>query len=250
MQPINREDLIAAVRAAVEPMETAYAMFEGGSAAFGRNDQWSDLDLQIICADDAVQAVAAQVEEALTRIAEVELRFEMPQPTWHGHFQIFYRFANASPFLLLDLAIMQVSSPQKFLDPEIHGERILIFDKGDYTKIEPLDQQDFVKKMEAGLDYQRGRFEIGRLFVTKELNRENPIGALAFYYGLTLAPLVSLLRARYNPYHYNFGAHSLQHDLPTEVLERLRKLYFVSDTEDLRAKHAKATQWFDEVSSV
>lgn len=247
MQPINREDLIAAVRAAAEPMKEAYALFEGGSAAFGRNDQWSDLDLQIICADDAVQALAERVEAALARITQIELRFEMPQPTWHGHFQVFYRFANASPFLLLDLAIMKAGSQNKFLEPEIHGQRRVYFDKGDFTKVGPLDPADFQKTLQAGLDLQRGRFEIGRLFVTKELNRGNPIGALAFYHGLTLAPLVTLLRARHAPFHYNFGAHSIQHDLPVEVVERLSELYFVRDAEDLRAKHAQATQWFDEL---
>lgn len=249
MQPVTREDLIAAVRGAVEPMEEAYALFEAGSAAFGRNDQWSDLDLQIICADDAVEAVAARVEESISKIAEIELRFVMPQPAWHGHYQVFYRFANASPFLLLDLAIMKVSSENKFLETEIHGQARVIFDKGAYTRPPKLDPAAFQKSMQAGLDYQRGRFEIGRLFVTKELNRGNPIGALAFYYGLTLAPLVTLLRAKHAPYHYNFGAHSIQYDLPAEALERLCGLYFVRDADDLRAKHAQATQWFDELSA-
>lgn len=248
MKPIDRKEILSAIRARIEPDPDVLAMFEGGSAAFRRSDEWSDIDLQIITAENAVARAAELAEEALAGVAEIEMRVELPMPTWHGHYQIFYRFANASPFLLLDLVIMQVSSPNKFLEREIHGERVVHFDKGDYTHPPALDEAEFALSRARAMDLQRGRFEIGRLFVTKEINRSNPIGALAFYYSMTLNPLVMALRTQHAPYHYNFGTHSIQHDLPGDVLARLEQLYFVKDGEDLRNKHAEATQWFDELT--
>lgn len=247
MQLIDRNDLLKILQEALEPEESVLAMFEGGSAAFGRADEWSDLDLQFVTRDDAVEQTAAKVEEVLAGITEIDLRYEISQPAWHGHYQVFYRFKNASPFLLLDLVIMKVSNPLKFLEPEIHGNRLVYFDKDQYTIVPPLDEGEFRQSMERAVLNQKLRFELGRLFTTKELNRGNPLVALGFYYQLTLAPLVYLLRSRYSPYHYNFGLHSIQYDLPGDVLRRLQELYFVGDGEDLQRKHAEATRWFDEL---
>ena len=39
---------MAALRTALEPLPGALALWQGGSAAFGRADAWSDLDLYVL----------------------------------------------------------------------------------------------------------------------------------------------------------------------------------------------------------
>ncbi len=37
------------------------------------------------------RSIADIVERALESVSPIALRFEVPQPTWHGHYQAFYR---------------------------------------------------------------------------------------------------------------------------------------------------------------
>ncbi|MBF8284247.1 MAG: Nucleotidyltransferase protein, partial [Anaerolineales bacterium] len=42
--PITRSSILTALRAALEPLPYVHAIWEGGAAAFGRVDEWSDCD--------------------------------------------------------------------------------------------------------------------------------------------------------------------------------------------------------------
>ena len=48
--PLTRAEILVTLRAALEPLPYTHALWEGGAAAFGRVDDWSDIDLQV---DDA-----------------------------------------------------------------------------------------------------------------------------------------------------------------------------------------------------
>jgi len=41
---VTRSSILSALRAALEPLPFVHAMWEGGAAAFGRVDEWSDGD--------------------------------------------------------------------------------------------------------------------------------------------------------------------------------------------------------------
>src|SRR5262245_27231952 len=129
MPTLTREQILTVLQKALEPLPYAHAMWQGGAAAFNRVDEWSDIDLQIDVDDDCVVEAYAVVDATLAEHAPVVLKYELPQPTWHGHYQAFYRFRDASEFLLLDCVVMKHSNPNKFLEPEIHGEAAVLFDK-------------------------------------------------------------------------------------------------------------------------
>jgi hypothetical protein len=101
-------------------------MWLGGSAAFKRSDEWSDIDLQVDVADERAGEILPRVEAALERLSPIDLKFEVPQPSWHGHIQAIYRLKHASPYLLVDIAVIKSSNPNKFLQPEIHGEAVAL----------------------------------------------------------------------------------------------------------------------------
>jgi hypothetical protein len=230
---LTREEILAALRARLEPLDYVQAMWEGGAAAFNRVDEWSDIDLQIAVDDDRVAEVFPIVEEVLRALSPIDLRYEIPQPAWHGHAQVFYRLSNASQFLLLDFVVMKRSNPLKFLEPEIHGNAVVHFDKSNVTQVEPLDL--------------RVNFDLFQSLTLKELERHNAIEALAFYQGFTLRPLVEFLRILYAPTRYNFHTRYVYYDLPADVVRRLETLFFVQNEDDLRAKREQAEQWFYEI---
>jgi hypothetical protein len=119
---LTRQQILDAVIAALQPLDYVFAMWEAGAAAFNRLDQWSDLDLMIDADDERTVDVQAAFEAAIQELSPIQLKYEEPQPTWHGHAQAFYRLRDASPFLMLDVVFLKHSHPDKFLEYEIHGE--------------------------------------------------------------------------------------------------------------------------------
>lgn len=245
---LTRQQILGALERALEPLDYVHAMWQGGAAAFGRVDEWSDIDLQVDVDDDRVADTFTVIEETLAGLSPIELRNEIPQPSWHGHAQVFYRLRDASPYLMLDIVVIQGSNPNKFLQPEIHGRPVVQFDKSGVVRFQPLDRGAFVAALQARLEVLRRTFDLYRTLTLKELNRGNAIEAFSFYQGFTLRPLVEVLRIRYAPFRYNFHARYLYYDLPPDVVARLEHLFFVSDGESLRVRHREAEEWFNEVS--
>jgi hypothetical protein len=185
-------------------------------------------------------------EAALSALSPITLRYEIPQPTWHGHWQVLYRLRDASEFLVIDLVVMKHSNPNRFLEPEIHGEVLVHFDKRDVTKVKALDRDGHLARLRARVETLRVLFSIFQILTEKELNRSNMIEALHFYQNYTLRPLVEVLRIKYTPFHYNFHARYIHYELPGEVVKKLETLFFVRDGEDLRRKRDEAERWFHE----
>lgn len=248
-KPIDRSQVLGAIKAALLPVPFAIAMWEGGAASFGRIDEWSDIDLQVAAQDGHVEEIFPIVERAVAELSPIDLKYELPRPSWHGHLQNFYRLRDASPYLLIDLVVMRVSAPEKFLQPEIHGSAIRHFDKANVLRAPRFDQAAFDARLKDRVESLRVTFELFRPLTLKELNRGNAIEAVAFYQSWVLRPLVEVLHIRHAPFHYNFNTRYVQHDLPKPVLDKLQPLYFVRDPKDLRAKREEAENWFHETLS-
>lgn len=245
--PVGREELGQALRVALEPWAWCVAMWEGGSAAFGRADEHSDLDAQIIVADGSEAEAFAAVEAALAAIAPIRRCYELPQPTWHGAQQKFYQLEGLPDSLMVDLCVVSQSQEWRFTERELHGEPVVYFDKTGAVKRTSLDPAEQRAEIEKRLTSLRGTFEMFQVLTLKELARGQALDALHYYLGHTLRPLTELLRIRYCPMRIIFGARYAQVDLPREVFERLQSLYFIADADDLSAKHASAGRWFAEV---
>lgn len=243
---LTREHILTSLQSAIEPLPYAHAMWQGGAAAFNRVDEWSDIDLQIDVDDDRVADACAVVDATLAEHAPVAIKFELPPPTWHGHYQAFYRFRDASEFLVLDLVVMKHSNPNKFLEPEIHGEKVVVFDKDNTLNVPPLDRVAWADKLRSRLASLRVMFELFQPFTEKELKRGNAIEAVMYYHSLVLRPLVEVLRIQHAPARYNFHTRYVYYDLPADLVRALEPLFFPRDGDDVRAKQAQAAQMFAE----
>jgi hypothetical protein len=246
---LTREEILTALMNALQPIDEVYALWEAGAAAFHRIDQWSDIDLMVDVQDNYVAQTWALIETVLFSLSPIELRYELPQPAWHGHTQVFYRLKNASPLLFVDALVMQHSNPNKFLEVEQHGQPRVLFDKLGVTQPPSFDPQALHVKLYRQLQQMKVTFDLFQVETTKELNRGNNIEAISFYYASTLRPLVELLRIRYMdvPARHKFYTRYIQYDLPKGVVDKLGRLYFVQDASDLAIKHRQAGEWFHQV---
>lgn len=240
----DRETIIQALAAALRPLKHVHAMWEGGAAAFGRSDQWSDIDLYVDADDASVAGIAPVVEAALERLARIELKYLPPVPPPGNYLHLVYRLQGTPKWLLIDMAVVKHSSPDKFLEPELHGESRFIFNKGGAITCPPADRARLAAERKASLERTRLRFDLLSCFVAKEIARGNHVEALDIYQRLILGSLVEALRAEYDPLRYNYGPRYLKYHLPREVVARLERLYFVKDAEDLEAKYREAEAWF------
>jgi len=246
MTLLDRDTILSTLKAALEPLPYTHAMWEGGAAAFNRVDEWSDIDLQVDVDDDHVADVQAVVETALLGLSPFTHRHEMPQPAWHGHYQTFYQFEKASPFLLLDFVVMKHSAPEKFIQPEQHGQAVVHFDKSGVVSAPPFNQAAHKAKIEQRLIALQALFPMFQTLTLKEIYRHNNLEAMAFYNAWTLRPLLEILRIRYCPDRFDFFSRYVYYDLPRDVVQQIEPLYFVSNISDLVTKREKAERLFNE----
>ncbi len=245
----ERNSIIETLNTAFKDLPYALAMWQGGSAAFNRNDEWSDIDLVLIVEDGAQQQAMSLAELTLQSNFGIDTSFEIEPPAWPDMVQTFFRLKNTSPFLLVDFAILPVSAHSKFLEPEIHGSAVALFDKQNILSVAPLNQQALRQTLRARVILQRKRFDIFWVLAEKELHRNKEVDAFIFYWSYTLAPLIEMLRITYCPHHWNFGSRYLKEHLPAEVYSQLKPLFFVTGTNDLAEKNQQARQWFSSAAA-
>ncbi len=242
MHPIERADLVATLRGALESNAAVDAAWEGGSAAFSALDPYSDVDAVAVVADDAVESSFAGVEAALNTLSPVTLRCDMPAAP--GYTQKFYRLRDASEFLVVDLVFIRRSDPLLFRDVELHGHGQIWFDRAGLLKESHIDEAADLALARARIPVLRDAFAMFQHIPTKERLRGRAVEALHFYQAMTLRPLVEAIRLLHCPSRRIFGTRYLARDLPAAVVERIVELSFVVDLADLEKKHASAQQWF------
>lgn len=240
---LRREQIVDTLVRVLEPLDHVNGVWQGGAAAFGRVDEWSDIDLVIDAADDRAADVWPVIERAIESLGAVESRFVNEHPPLGLHSQRFYRLREAGPYLLLDICVFRASTQNKLLDPQTHGNAIVHFDRTGVTRPRASDPAAREAEIRARIESLRVTFPLFQSLVLKELNRGNTIEALAFYHAFTLRPLVELLRIRHCPARYQFHTRYVYYDLPADVVERLERLYFVRDVDDLARRQSAAAEW-------
>jgi hypothetical protein len=248
MKQLNRNDVVNALVNALEPLDYVHAFWEGGAAGFDRADMWSDIDAQAIVDDDRIEDAFKVVDAAVEKMGGTVAKFRLPEPTWHGHSQCFYKLKNASPFLLIDLAIMKEhTEADKFDVWATHGKPIVKFDKKGQIVEKKLEPEAHATAIMKRLDLLKNLFEIFYIMPMKETNRKNHVEAMLFYLGQTYRPLVEVLRMKHCPQRYNYATRYVYYDLPPKVVKRLESLTFFRP-EDMEAKVEEVRKWFWEVA--
>jgi predicted nucleotidyltransferase len=232
---------------ALEHQESVDAMWLGGSKAFGRNDDLSDLDIVLQVEPAVIDRIFALCRTVLEEVSPVSVEYRLPEPTWHGMSQTFYQLRDAPEHLMIDLCIRprgKTDGPQ-FNEIEIHGNPEILFDKCNCVNPMHIDMDEQRAKAQAQIPDLRSRYLLFRHLPRKEQARGHPVDALNFYNQMLLATLLRLLRIRHTPAQFDWGARYLKHQLPADVYARLEPLYFVRDMKDLAVKYQQCREWIE-----
>ena len=126
-------------------------------------------------------------------------------------------------------------------NPARHGQRVVLFDKGDYA----ARDGDGLALRTPDLDSLEARFQLFAPFVAKEVARGRPMDAWRFWTGTVVPTLIAVLRLHHAPERADFGSRYLHEDLPAGEADRLALLVYVSDYRKLPAAVEEATAWFN-----
>lgn len=232
-----RNRITTAVCDALEPLPSVLAAWEGGSAAFGTVDRYSDIDLNVLVDDDAsLDHLYAAAEASLHAVS----------PITASHYVApgrYYKLRDGGEFLFVDLSFFRAGAPDQPLEIERHGRAQPLFDKGDWLRPRRVDEDALAAKRDVRLRELRSWFIVSQSFVRKAVLRGHEVEALASFWGYTLRPLVELLRMRYCPVRWDFGMRYLERDLPPGEYARLRDLVFVRDLAAIEAHLDQAGAW-------
>jgi len=241
-----RQIILAKIVSTLQPLDFVLGLWQGGSAAHGYTDEWSDLDIAVVVEDNCVQQTFDIVEKALAEIGEIELKYRVPEPAWHGQSQCFWRLKETPPFLLIDFAVFRRSSNNEFLEIERHGNVPIAFDKANLIVPPHLDTNKHFSQMLARFNEIKIRFDLLQPLVKKEIYRGHLVDAIGNYHDWTLLPLVELLGMIYRPHRYDFELKYFSRDFPPEIVARVAPLFCIANLEDLAVKQQIAEAFFAE----
>ncbi len=243
---VTRAALVQALQCALEPLPFVRAAWEGGSAAFGSEDAWSDVDAVAVADEAHTDATFAAVEAALERLSPIALVH--PVTGTPGYAQRFYRLRDAGEFLVVDCVVLPAGQPLRFREVELHGRGRTWFDRdGHLAEERHLDASADAAASRERVPALASAFAMFQHLVTKDRLRGRTVDALAFYQVYTLRPLIEALRLLHAPHTRIFGPRYVQRDLPAPTAAALARLSCVRDLDDLAAQHAAACRWFDQV---
>jgi hypothetical protein len=247
---VRREQIIEVLRRALDPLAPVNAAWLGGSDAFGRADELSDVDLQVDVDDGYVAATFGAIEASLAAASPIVARLVMPMPTWHGHAQRFYRLRDTSEFTAVDVVVFERSDPRRYYNQtERHGSPLVLFDRIGVVGPVALDRGELGETLAGAVAAIHDRLPFTLPLVAKELRRGDALAALSAYHSYVLRPLVTLYRVRHTPARHQFGVRYTRDDLPADVQATLRELSFVADLEDLAAKLPRARRLLGELAA-
>ena len=209
------------------------AAFEGGSAATGRLDRYSDVDLYIVAEATRFDSLFETIEAALQTFTSIAHVWPVAPPPWPGFAQKIYLVDGAPQYFMLDCCVLQRQTAQLFLQPERHGEARVLHDPQQLLRAAPFDRPAWSERLRARHSQIGAAFPIYRLLVEKEVERGHTLDAVAFYQ-VILRLFIELAGIVYRPERYDYGWRYLHSDLPLALQQDLVRWALPASVDSIR----------------
>jgi len=248
MKPTEfRDTLRNRIMAVFEPDPGILAAWEGGSAATGYLDDYSDLDLGIVVRNDYVEESFKLFEDLLEADYGIKHRLRIPEPAWHGHSQCFYFLKTSPPLFYVDFLVEKESAENRLIEPDRHGISLVWLNRSGI--LSPLATPVDTMKEKCRLFFRRQmeNYPIFDTQVRKQILRGRKIDAMLEYQIFIQRVLAGFLNLKYRPAKYDFGIRYGDRDYPAEVAERVCRLFYPGSPGDLESGFEEASAWAQEL---
>jgi predicted nucleotidyltransferase len=229
-----RSRVTARVVAALREEDAVEAVLEGGAAARGRADEYSDIDLMVVAPLECASRLFERTEEALADIAPIVHVWSVEPPGFPDMAQRFYFLADAPRFFALDCSVLSPAAVASFLERERHGEPIVWLDRRGSISVRPVDQAALAKRRRHRLGQLRGMVPVYAMLVDKEIARGHPLEALGFYQVLVRA-LIELLGMQHRPERFDFAWRYVERELPADAQALIARHAYIAGADALAA---------------
>jgi hypothetical protein len=229
--------------------EDVVAAWEGGSAATGFEDEFSDLDLVIICKDSAVERIFEEFDERLGKNYGILNKFRVPEPAWHGFSQCYYQIDKVHPLFYLDISLIKQSLPDKFTESDRHGNAVVWFEKEKILDSTPTEQEKVGKKAKHFYQIATQSDFITIIEIQKAIARNRYAEAFPIYFQFIARNLAILLNLKYRPAKVDFGLRYGYRDYEKADFEFIELLMKVSSIKELEEKFLLAKKRFYELKN-
>ncbi len=245
------DDVLAWLRTYAAGDPHVHAVWIGGSVATGGYDDWSDIDVEVLCA--AGQSVRAHDALLAAAAFPVVSTWRLPAGTWPDGRQSFLTLhadpgALAEPTRIVDLHVHDDTPEARRVDARRHGRLLVLHDPDGIVEQADDDERGLVRRRVLELDQIAQRRDIGGWLVARSDARSQPAEATALYLRFGLMALVTLLRNEACPWRFDYGLRYLDTDLPPDVRARVESL--LPGAAPLAELSATCFAWMDELLAV
>ena len=238
---MTRQALRGALAEALARCPAALALWEGGSAAFGRADDRSDLDLGLLARAGRNAEVWSAVDGVFAALGGLVLRWHEPAPLFPGLDKRIYRPRAAARWLQADIGIFPETARELHVQPERHGRITVLFDHaGRLAAPPPGDAAAHRQRLGEALHQNLLKWQAYHGWFRKELARGRGVDAFMMHLHLTVVPLLAVLNLRHRPHRWDFGFRYLKEELPADAVRTVERLCYVAGPEELEERFAEA----------
>ena len=216
------------------------AAWEGGSAATGYLDEYSDLDLVIVTEEECTEQVFSLVDSHFSQRYGIESRFRLPEPTWHGMSQCFYLLKDFPACFYCDIAVVTKANPNKLTEPDRHGNAVVWFDQQGVFAAESTSEQKRTELVKRVLKSTTALDFLMLAELQKSLLRNNWPAALMNWLSFLNRCLLPLLNIRHRPAKADFGIRYMEREFPPDMVSRLENYLRCASVDDISRHWATA----------
>lgn len=244
------DDWLTYLREQAESDPDVQVMWVGGSAATGGWDEWSDLDVEVLCTPGESVAVYDRLLKQAWARFDVDHVWELPPATWPDGRQCFVNLqrrpgALQEPTRIIDLHVSDLADEHRFLDVRRHGTPLVLADPHGQLVLQYDDQDALDAAIAGALEQARQRRATAEWLVNRAIARDQLPEATDLYLRFGLGVVVRLLRVRYCPWRHDFGLRYVRTDLPAEAADRVDAL--LPGRAPLGELSAACFAWMDEL---
>ncbi|MEO6510337.1 MAG: hypothetical protein ABIO16_05040 [Nocardioides sp.] len=226
------------------------AAWVGGSAATGGYDEWSDLDVEMLCTPGTYLAVYGRFMQALRERFDPPDVWELPESTYPDARQCFATLDPSpgtlnAPTRLVDFVVWETTDEHRHKDVRRHGSPIVLFDPAGLVVERHDDEGERQQAIKESVAQIRAQRPFGEWLVNRAIERGHLPEAVSLYLRFALQPAVYLVRVRDNYARHNFGLRYLDTDINPADVARVNAL--LPGVERLRELSAECFEWQDEL---
>jgi predicted nucleotidyltransferase len=221
------------------------AMWEAGSAAFGRVDDYSDLDVGLIVHEQSNDHVWSMVNRAFADLGGIALRWHEPNPVFSGVDKHTYRLHRATRWLQIDVGLIPESSREFYNQAERHGTIQVVFDPDGRLAPPQWDAAGHLRNMRVALHHEMMKWKIYHGWFRKELARGRTIDAMRMHQAMTVGPLVVVLGMLHRPTRWDFHLRYVADEFPKDDAALIARLCYVGSPADLESRFLEADERFE-----